>query len=275
MSLTTYDDLVQGSDDWLAQRRGLVTASVVGKLITLATPDATTVVCPKCHSAPFNPCFSLTHKTPTPIKAVHRERSDAASDLPPEITVASNDEPRGLTALLVAERITGWTDPTYTSDDMWRGIVCEPIARAAYSQHYARVTEVGFMRRDEDGWTLGYSPDGLVGDDGAIEIKAPRAKSHIHTILAGEVPAMYMPQCQAALLVSGRAWLDYVSFYGGLPLFVKRVLPDPKWFAAIKEACRRFEETAAQMVADYERRVAGLPATERVDTEIQTGELVI
>jgi hypothetical protein len=67
------------------------------------------------------------------------------------------------------------------------------------------------MRRDEDGWTLGYSPDGLVGDDGLIEIKAPRAKTHLRTILADEVPAHYMAQCQAGLLVTGRKWIDFVS----------------------------------------------------------------
>lgn len=228
MTLHIYDDIEQGSDEWHTQRRGLVTASVVGKLVTGST-----------------------------------------------LKTASNDESRGLTALLVAERITGHTESTYTSDDMWRGILCEPIARAAYSKHHAPATELGFMRRTEDDWALGFSPDGLVGDDGLIEIKAPRAKAHIRTILADEVPAMYIPQCQAGLLVSGRQWLDYVSFHGGLPLFTKRVYPDPRWFDAIEAACRQFEETAAQMVTDYETRVAGLPSTERVDLDIQTRDLVI
>jgi putative phage-type endonuclease len=132
-----------------------------------------------------------------------------------------------------AERITGWTEDTPMNSDMWRGVESEPFAREVYSDNYGEVTEVGFMRRDEDGWTLGYSPDGLVGDDGLIEIKAPRAKTHLRTILADEVPAHYMAQCQAGLLVTGRKWIDFVSYVGGMPLYVKRVEPDPAWFAVI------------------------------------------
>jgi hypothetical protein len=220
MSLRIFDDLEQGSASWHDARRGIVTASVVGKLIT------------------------------------------------PTLKVADNDTSRGLTNQLAAERITGWTDPTYTSDDMWRGVESEPIARDLYSKHHAPAAEVGFMRRDEDGWTLGYSPDGLVGDDGLIEIKAPRAKGHIATVLSGRVPGYYMGQCQAGLLVSGRSWLDFVSYVGGLPLWVKRVHPDPDWFAAIEAACRRFEENARTITTTYEAAVVGLPQTERVLEEM-------
>ena len=151
------------------------------------------------------------------------------------------------------------------TSDMWRGVESEPFARDVYSEHHAEVTEVGFMLREEDGWKLGYSPDGLVGDDGLIEIKSPRAKTHLRTILADEVPGHYMPQLQAGLLVSGRKWIDFVSYVGGMPLYIKRVLPDPAWFAAITAACVAFQATAAQTVADYEKRVAGLPLTERID----------
>ena len=124
------------------------------------------------------------------------------------------------------------------------------------------------MLREEDGWRLGYSPDGLVGDDGLIEIKAPRAKTHVRTILADQVPAHYMPQLQAGLLVSGRKWIDFVSFVGGMPLFVKRVLPDEKWFDAITDACITFDANAAQIIADYEKRVADMPKTERIDFNV-------
>jgi predicted phage-related endonuclease len=180
-------------------------------------------------------------------------------------SLADNDTSRGLTETLIAERITGWTEDTPMNSDMWRGILAEPIARNLYSVHYAKAREVGFMRRDEDGWTLGYSPDGHIGDDGLIEIKAPRAKTHLRTVLADEVPARYMPQLQAGLLVSGRKWIDFVSYVGGMPLWVKRVTPDADWFEAITAACIAFERTAAQTIADYTERVAGLPMTERID----------
>lgn len=225
MTLHTFPDIEQGTPEWHDVRRGIVTASTVGRLLT------------------------------------------------PTLRVADNDQSRALTTLLAAERITGWTDPTFVSGDMLRGTMCEPIARDAYSEHHAPVTEIGFMRRDEATWTLGYSPDGLVGDDGLVEIKSPRAKEHLRTILADKVPTYYLAQCQAALLVSGRKWLDYVSFYGGLPLFTKRVLPDPDWFDAIIAAVEAFEKNAAAMVAEYGTRVVGLPMTERVDTGFD--ELVI
>jgi len=218
VSLIEFPDVIQGSDEWLEQRRGIVTASVVGQLVTPSTRKP-----------------------------------------------ANNDASRGITAQLVAERITGYTDPSYINDDMLRGIEDEPRARDLYAEFYKRtVTETGFLLRKEDTWQLGYSPDGLVGDDGLIEIKAPRAKTHLRTILSGEVPAQYMAQCQAGLLVSGRAWIDFISFSGGMPMWHTRVLPDPAWQDAIVAACEQFEATATEMAAAYEAKTEGLPATERI-----------
>lgn len=220
MSNTTleFPDVIQGSDEWHDQRRGIVTASVVGQLVTGKT-----------------------------------------------LKVANNETSRALTARLVAERLTGWTDPTYVSDDMLRGVEEEPRARERYAEFYQRtVTEVGFLLRKEDTWQLGYSPDGLVGDDGLLEVKAPRAKTHLRTILSGEVPEQYVAQCQAGLLVSGREWLDFVSYAGGMPMWTKRIYPDPAWHDAIVAACEQFETTAAEMAADYQAKTEGLPATERI-----------
>jgi predicted phage-related endonuclease len=107
------------------------------------------------------------------------------------------------------------------------------------------------------------------GDDGLIEIKAPRAKTHLRTILADEVPAHYMPQLQAGLLVSGRAWIDFVSYVGGMPLYRRRVEPDLEWFDAIANACIAFEANVERIVLDYLKRVSGMPKTERLDLEIR------
>jgi hypothetical protein len=73
-----------------------------------------------------------------------------------------------------------------------------------------------------------------------------------------------MAQLQCGLLVSGRKWIDYVSYCGGMPLYVKRIEPDPRWFEAIVEAVAGFELVAAEMTSDYWSRTHGLPATERV-----------
>ena len=217
MSLHEYPDLEQGSDEWLEVRRGIVTASTVGKLLTETG------------------------------------------------RVANNDTSRRHTLTLVAERITGDIEPVFVNEDMLRGQLDEPIARDLYAKHFATepVTTTGFMVRDDWGFPIGASPDGLVGDNGGLEVKCPRAKGHIATILADEVPAHHMAQIQGCLLVSGREWWDFMSYFGGLPPYVKRVYADPKWAEAIVNAVERFEENAADMVARYDAATRDLPATER------------
>ena len=185
---------------------------------------------------------------------------------------ASNDDSRGLTLSLVAERITNHTDPTYQNFDMMRGVLDEPVARDLYSKHFAPVREYGFMvleRTVGDPLFLGWSPDGLVGDDGAIEVKSRKQKQQLATILADEVPEANMAQLQAALLVSGREWIDYVSFSGGMPLYVKRVYPDVDYQMAIVAAVDAFELTAAEMAAKYAEATLGLPLTERQNYDME------
>jgi len=266
MSLHVYDDLEQGSEDWLAARRGIVTASVVGQLITVGPPAPTTVTCHECGAAAGSPCVSRARKVPVPIKTVHASRIPPA-DAPQVIEPARTDASRSLTTLLAAERITGWSDPVFVNNDMMRGTLDEPLARNAYARHCTSeiVSEVGFMIRDDWGFPIGYSPDGLVGDDGLIEIKSRKQKKHLATILADAVPAENMAQIQCGLLVSGRQWCDYVSYCGGMPLWTKRVHPDDAWFDAIVDAVAFFEKNAAEMVATFYTRTAGRPETERID----------
>lgn len=217
MSLEVFNELEQGSPEWLAARCGIVTASVVGLLVT------------------------------------------------PTLKTANNDTSRGLTMTLAAERITGHVEPVQPSRAMERGTWDEPYARDAYSEHHAPVTELGFMVRDFGDFKIGYSPDGLVGDDGLIEIKSRAQKIQLKTVLANEVPAENMAQIQTGLLVSGRDWCDYVSYSGGMKLWTKRIYPDIRWHLAIKEAVEQFETTAAGMVGSYLDATAGMPDTERID----------
>jgi hypothetical protein len=218
-NLRTFENVLQRSDEWYDLRRGIITASTVGQLVTAKT-----------------------------------------------IKVAANDHSRALTKQLVAERITGLTDETYQSFDMLRGTIDEPLARETYAKFYdVPVTEIGFMIRDFDGYSIGYSPDGLVGSVGLIEAKSRKAKEQVGTVVEGEVPAENMAQIQGGLLVSEREWCDYLSYCGGMPMWIKRVFPDPLWFAAIREAAQTFEMTAIEMVSIYRARVVGLPATKRTD----------
>ena len=187
------------------------------------------------------------------------------------LKVADNESSRGVVLTLAAERITGYVDPTYCGSSMERGHEDEPYARDTYSEHVAPVDEAGFMVRDFGDYRIGYSPDGLVSVDGQIEVKSRLQKIHLRAILEDRVPAENYAQIQCGLLVSGRDWCDYVSFCGGMPLWTKRVYPDPTWHAAILAAVETFEANVADILARYHEVVAGLPATERVnrDAEIE------
>lgn len=164
---------------------------------------------------------------------------------------------------LLAQRITGYVEPQYVSDDMLRGQEDEIEARALYDRHIAAVQEVGFVTRDDWGFTIGCSPDGLVGDNGLIEIKSRRQRFQAQTILAGEMPGEYALQVQTALLVTGREWCDFVSYCGGMPLAVYRVLPNEAVQTAIIEAAQVFEKSLAVALEGYRRNAAGMIPTER------------
>ena len=215
MTLTIYDQLEQGSTEWLEARAGILTASTIGQLITAKT-----------------------------------------------IKPAMNDRSRGLCQTLIAERTTGHVEPVFPNRAMTRGTLLEPEARRIYAEQTGQdVDEVGFARLDTDTYTLGSSPDGLVGDDGGIEIKSPSAKVHVSTVLSGAIPDYNRAQVQAFLHVTGRAWCDFISYYPGQPLFIIRDYPDPRWQAAIQSAAEQFEETARSAVARYETATHGLPST--------------
>ena len=266
MTLHTYPDLVQGSDEWLELRRGVITASAIGSYITTKKLTAADYDCPQCNATPGDPCLSV--RSGTPIKTMHPERADNARRNPKTILeTASNDNSRSLTALLAAERITGWVDPVYVSDDMLRGTLDEPLARDVYAKHYAPVKEIGFMVRDDWGFKLGFSPDGLVGDDGLIEIKSRRPKIQVQTVVSGHPPIEVMAQLQTGLLVSGRKWIDYVSYAGGMNLWVHRTYPQITWFDAIIRAGRACEANITETMRTYLEAVEGLPMTERTIEE--------
>ena len=148
---------------------------------------------------------------------------------------------------------------------MMMGHVAEPIVRGLYAKHYGvKVDEMGFMVREDDrGYKFGYSPDGLVLDVGCLEIKSRHPKEHIATVLADEVPAEHMAQCQGGLFASNREWCDFVSYSPGMALWIKRVYRDLDWFEAIASAIDTFETVAHLAESTYRARVAGFPMTER------------
>lgn len=133
-------------------------------------------------------------------------------------------------AQLIAERLTGAPAETYTNAAMQHGVDTEPEARAAY-EFYQGVTveQVAFVPHPKID-QAGASPDGLVGDDGLVEIKCPNTATHLETLLGQAVPAKYIDQMQFQMACTGRKWCDFVSYDPRMPehmrLFVRRVQRD-------------------------------------------------
>jgi hypothetical protein len=174
----------------------------------------------------------------------------------PTLKTANNEKTRAHVYELLAQRITKYVEPCYIGGDMLRGYGDELRARAKYAEHYAPVEEVGFITNDKWGFTLGYSPDGLVGADGAIECKSRRQKFQVETIINGTEPSEHTIQLQTGLLVSERKWIDYISYSGGLPMKPIRVLPNPEIQDAILSAAREFEDRLAEKLEQYNAAIS-------------------
>jgi hypothetical protein len=174
--------------------------------------------------------------------------------LSPTLKPSNNEKTRAHLYELLAQRISGFVEPHFVGFEMERGHEEEILARSFYSQKYAPVDECGFVTNDRWGFRIGYSPDGLVGDNGLIECKSRRQKYQVETIIADEPPEEFILQLQTGLLVTEREWIDYISYSGGLPMLVKRVYPDERIQAAIVEAATAFEKQIAEKLAMYRQR---------------------
>ena len=137
-----------------------------------------------------------------------------------------------------AELLSEWVfgEPAKDFDTTWteRGKVLEPDARRYYSFHTdTEARTVGFCLRDDS--IAGASPDGLVGDDGLLELKCPREDTHLLYLSRGVLPTDYKAQVQGQLWVTGRAWADFMSYCPELPPFLIRVEPDRKFQSALDD----------------------------------------
>lgn len=133
---------------------------------------------------------------------------------------------RNYMADLLCERLTGeWTESFY-SDDMRRGIEMEPFARSEYEARNGVMVITDGGREHPTIKGFGCSPDGLVGDDGGIEIKCPKKANHLDTFMNGTVKLDYIYQMAGAVIIYDRAWWDFVSYHPSFPenlrLFQKR-----------------------------------------------------
>jgi putative phage-type endonuclease len=135
-------------------------------------------------------------------------------------------------AQLVCERLTGKGAESFTNAAMAHGTETEPLARAAYEmKNSVLVDEVGFVQHPT--LMAGASPDGLVGQDGLIEIKCPQTNTHIETLLSGKIPNKHKAQMTWQMICTGRKWCDFISFDPRLPqelqMFVQRYPYDAEY----------------------------------------------
>lgn len=160
-------------------------------------------------------------------------------------------------AELIAERLTGQPAERYTNAAMAHGTATEPEARDLYAFMVdAEVEQVGLVEHPIVA-DSGASPDGLVGDDGLVEIKCPNTATHIETLLGQTVPAKYVTQMQWQMACTGRQWCDFASYDPRLPesmrIFIQRVERDEEYIAWL-------ETEVAKFLTELDEKVAALRA---------------
>lgn len=163
-------------------------------------------------------------------------------------------------AELIAERLTGNAAASFTNDAMRWGTDQEPYAREAYARKFGvDVFEIGFVDHPEVAMS-GASPDGLIGDDGLVEIKCPNTATHLDTLLSGSVPGKYITQMQWQMACTGRDWCDFASFDPRLPLnmqlFVQRVPRDVGLILDLETEVSAFHDEIEAKLSEL-RRIYG------------------
>ena len=178
-------------------------------------------------------------------------------------TMANGKKPTIETLCLktAAERLTGVSsDNGFSNAAMENGTETEELARQAYeTTDFSVVQAVGFLELDE---YIGVSPDGLVGDDGGLELKCPMPHTHLQYLTQKSPHKAYRWQVQGALWVTGRKWWDFVSFCELFPpdkqLVIERVEPDMDCFARLEagaEHCRNRIREIMEGLKDGEQNV--------------------
>lgn len=173
-------------------------------------------------------------------------------------------------AELVAERLTGVAAERFVSGPMLHGIDNEADARVAYEfMGGVPVTQVGFIDHPSIEMS-GASPDGLVGEDGLVEIKCPNTATHLDTLLGEAIAGKYVTQMQWQLACTGRDWCDFVSFDPRLPegmrIVIKRVPRSASMIAGLETDVSAFLAELADKVERL-RHIAASPA-ERIHSSI-------
>lgn len=160
-------------------------------------------------------------------------------------------------AQLIAERLTGEPAETYTNAAMEWGTAYEPEAREVYRAVTGNtVVETGLVKHSDI--EAGASPDGLVNDDGLVEIKCPKTSTHIGYIIAGVAPKQYIPQMQGQMWITGRKWCDFVSYDPRLDpknaYFSVRVERSDEYISNLESEVTKFLDEVDELVTKLRSR---------------------
>lgn len=164
----------------------------------------------------------------------------------------ASKQAEGLRNELLAEWVTGYPFESFQSAWAERGQIIEPEARKRYAfEREMEVEEVGCVLRDDG--MAGASPDGLVGEDGGLELKCPAAKTHVGYLLDPDsLVDSYTMQVQGGLLISGREWWDIMSYCPTFPPVIRRVERDEPYLSDLSGYLEAFIE---DLLATRERLI--------------------
>jgi hypothetical protein len=164
---------------------------------------------------------------------------------------------------LVGEILTGEQMDSYSNHHMDRGKEMEAEARDLYAFMKDVTPEcVGFIRNG----SRGCSPDSLVNANGMAEIKTKLPHLQVDCLLGGRVPPEHVAQCQGALWVAEREWIDFVSYWPGLPLHVHRTHRDEEYIAKLAAAVDQFNDELTEMV----ERIRGMAGEQSLHQQLKT-----
>lgn len=152
---------------------------------------------------------------------------------------------------LATQTLVSEPDSTFKNEAMQRGNALEPLARQLYQETTLNFVDEITMFKSDCG-NFGYSPDGLIGEDGLLEIKCPLATTHLKYLIDNKLPSEYIPQVQGGLLVSGRKWCDFVSYHPNFKernMLIIRVERDEEFIAKLRDGIDKTIKLRDQILA--------------------------
>lgn len=168
---------------------------------------------------------------------------------------------------LIGERLTGEPCEHYSNEHTERGHEQEPQARRDYAFLMdAEPILVGLVRNEVGGFKVGASPDSLLGNDGALELKSKLPHLHLEVLLNQKIPSYHYAQCQGVLWVAEREWIDFMCYCPKIEPFIKRVYRDASFILHLEHEIVQFCEDMA--------RVENLIRSGRIDGPVTTSRKV-